>query len=235
MEEQESNFSERRLLKMFKKDVCNNPILSKEEEYILAKKAQSDDQEAINLLIESNLRFVVHTVFKFWYPGLPLMDLIAEGCLGMIRATKKYDPERGFRFITYAEYWISQRVRAEIKCHRRNNHDSLDVPVYYDHEEMTYADSLVSDCPGADQNCFGIDIRNLLDRLTEREKKVIDLRFWHDKTLEEVGDIIGLSENRIRQIEGRALRRLRLSIYEECSENEREALLNGNYFQFKSF
>lgn len=238
MEEQGSEVAEHGehgLLRMFRKEICNIPLLSRQEEYILAKRAQSGDLEAINCLVESNLRFVIQTVFKFWYPGLPLMDLIAEGCTGMMKAAKTYDPDRGFRFLTYAEYGIRSRVWAGIKSHYRHNHDSLDAPAFEDGEEITCGDLIASDDPGADQNYFAMQIGNLLNRLSEREKKVIELRFWHDKTLEEIGDVLGLTSNRIRQIEGRALRRLRLSICEECSASEREFILTGNHSQVGSY
>lgn len=235
MKEQLSDLTEHRLLRMFKKDISNIPLLSMQEEYIVAKRAQANELEAINCLVESNLRFVIQTVFKFWHPGLPLMDLISEGCIGMIRATKTYDPERGFRFLTYAELGIKRGVWAAINNHYLHNHDSLDDPAFGDELEITKKDLIASDDPGADQNYFALQIGNLLNRLPERDKKVIELRFWHDKTLEEIGDIIGLTKDRVRQIEGRALRRLRLSIYEDYSGPERESLAKGESTPLNSF
>lgn len=211
-EREEFVLGEKELLKMFQKDIERIPLLTREEEAETARQARASDRSAADRLIESNLRFVLKVVFKFWYPGLPLMDLIAEGCRGLIAALQTFDPEMGFRFITYAEPAIRQRVHKAIKNHYLHEHFSLDESAYYDEGEKTILkDLLASDDPGADDTVFDKQVRRMLLELDDRARVIIVLRFWHDLTLEEIVLRIGLKKERVRQIEARSLRKMRWS------------------------
>jgi len=208
-EKNEGRSGERALLRMFQRDVNKYPVLSREEEVVIAKRARAGDQAAMDLLIESNLRFVLMVVFQYWHPGLPVMDLISAGCLGMVFASKTFDPDRNCRFVTFAERPIKYRVWAAIGSHYQNRHDSLDDPVFYDGDETTLKDRLTSKDPGADEMVFRQQILKMLSDLDKREKKVLLLLFWYDLTLKDAGAKIGVSKDRVQQIANKALRKLR--------------------------
>ncbi len=205
---------EKNLVQMFEKDVGRIPILTNNEELAIARQSLMGDEAARNRLVESNLRFVIKVVFQYWSPRLPLMDMISEGCLGLIKAAKTFDPDKGFRFLTYAGNSIVQGVIKAIKDHEQYGHDSLDELVYGNESEMTQGDILESDEPQSDEAAFHSQVCSLLDILSEREKTVINLRFWKQLPLDEVGLKINLGKERIRQIEVKALRKLRWAIEE---------------------
>jgi DNA-directed RNA polymerase, sigma subunit (sigma70/sigma32) len=116
---------EKKLMQMFEKDVGRIPILTNNEELAIARQSLMGDEAARNRLVESNMRFVIKVVFQYWSHGLPLMDMISEGCLGLIKAAKTFDPDKGFRFLTYAGNSIVQGVIKAIKDHKQCEHDPL--------------------------------------------------------------------------------------------------------------
>lgn len=203
---------ERGLLRMFLKDVEEMQMLTQEEEINVARRSRTGDDAARNCLIASNLRFVIEVVFQYWSPGLPLMDMLSEGCLGLIEAAKTFDPDKGFRFLTYAGNSIVQGVIKAIQDHKRYGHDSLDELIYGNESEMTQGDILISEDPQSEETAFYRQVCDLLNRLSARERMVITLRFWHDLTLDEVSLRINLGKERVRQIEVKALRKLRWAI-----------------------
>jgi RNA polymerase primary sigma factor len=194
---------------MFQRDVNMRPVLSREDEAAIARRARAGDQEAADLLIESNLRFVLKVVFQYYHPGLPIMDLISSGCLAMVRASKLFDPAVGVRFITYAHPGIVHQVHDYIRLHYHHSHESLDEPVYDDGDEITYKDLLASGDPGADETVFLRQIRKMLEDLDERERRVLILRYWVDLTHKEIGVKFGHTPQWARNIEAGALRKLR--------------------------
>jgi RNA polymerase primary sigma factor len=97
-------------IKSYLRSIGNHPRLSFEEEKELSQRALSGDKDAINILVESNLLLVVSIAKKYYGCGLPLLDLIQEGNIGLLTAARKYDGEKGFRFSTYATYWIRQSI-----------------------------------------------------------------------------------------------------------------------------
>lgn len=219
MEEQTRDLDERSLVNMFRKEVNKIPLLSREEEYILAKQAQTGNHEAVNKLIESNLRFAMMIAFRYWRPEFSMADIVSMACMGLIKASMTFDPDKGFRFLTYAEPAIRQHIIIGILDHKKHAHDSLNEPIYKEYKEendneTTLQDLLISEESQADKKYFyNVDVRNLLKHLTAKEREVIELRYWHDKTLEEIELIMRLSPERIRQIEGKALIKLRHAIY----------------------
>ena len=257
-------------VKAYLKSIGNHPRLSFDQEKELSIKALAGDRDAVNTLVECNLLLVVSVAKKYYGCGLPLLDLIQEGNLGLIKAAEKYDGSRGFRFSTYATYWIRQAIsRAlgdqsrtiripanmvellskvkkataeltqklgrtptdkEIAAHMDVELDkvqtvmdlaqattSLDTPV--DDEGETCMGDLIAD-HGAENPMANIIreansqiIAAVFDTLGTREAEILKMRFGIDAekamTLEEVGQHYGLSKERIRQIENKAIRKLR--------------------------
>lgn len=106
-------------ISMYLKDVRKLDMITAEEEVVLAKKVKEGDAKATEKLIKSNLRFVISVAKEYQNQGLPLADLIAEGNVGLIKAAQKFDPDRGFRFISYAVWWIKQSIIQSLNDHSR--------------------------------------------------------------------------------------------------------------------
>lgn len=204
-------YEEGYLLEMLVKDITKKPFLTREEEPAILMKAKEGDSRSLNCLVETNMKYIIKVVLKYWSPGLPLMDMVAEGCLGILKAVEKFDPDRGLRFLTYASFWIEGGVRNYLRKQRKHNHKSLDTPILKG-EDLTIEDTLSSADIQADEPVFHKQIRAWLDVLSSREKKILVLRFWNDMSLEEIGLIIGLSKERIRQYEARGLRKIRWKV-----------------------
>jgi RNA polymerase primary sigma factor len=256
-------------VKMYLKEIGKIPLLTPEEEVELAKRASEGDEEAKRKLIEANLRLVVSVAKRYIGRGLLFLDLIQEGNLGLIKAVEKFDYRKGFKFSTYATWWIRQAITRAIadqartiripvhmvetmnKIHKvtsqltqelgRKPTDeeiaervglpverireislmgqeplSLEMPVGED-EDNRLADFIenkgLSPADYAIQNSLKKDINELLNELSEREREILKLRFGlvdnQPRTLEEVGRLFNVTRERIRQIEAKALRRLR--------------------------
>ncbi|GHO50198.1 sigma-70 family RNA polymerase sigma factor [Ktedonospora formicarum] len=257
-------------LRLYLREISRISLLSASSEARLAERAENGDKEARNHLIEANLRLVVSIAKKYVGQGLSLEDLIGEGNIGLIRAVTKFDYRKGFRFSTYATWWIKQAItRAilegtrvvrlpvyimeEVMRVKRTTRQlyqelgreptpeiigerlgmtservselliwaekvfSLDAPLS-EEEENTLGD-IIEDVRErgpmeiTDQQLLREEIRKVLGQLTVRERQVIELRFGllddHDHTLEEVGKKLKVTRERVRQIEERAIRKLR--------------------------
>lgn len=257
-------------LRLYLREISRIPLLNAANEVRLAERAERGDREARNHLIEANLRLVVSIAKKYVGQGLSLEDLIGEGNIGLIRAVTKFDYKKGFRFSTYATWWIKQAItRAilegtrvirlpvyimeEVMRVKRTTRQlyqelgreptpqiigerlgmtaervselliwaekvfSLDAPLS-EEEENTLGD-IIEDVrergPNemTDQRLLREEIRKVLGQLTLRERQVIELRFGlvddQDHTLEEVGRKLKVTRERVRQIEERAIRKLR--------------------------
>lgn len=255
---------------LYLNEIGFSPLLSAEEEVYFSRKALKGCEASRKRMIESNLRLVVKIARRYVNRGLALLDLIEEGNLGLIRAVEKFDPERGFRFSTYATWWIRQTIeraimnqtrtirlpihvvkelnvylRAARELSQKLDHEptaeeiahaldkpvedvqrmlalnervtSMDVPIAPSSDKTlvdTVADQQVSD---PSQMLQDSDLNNSIDgwlgELSEKQREVLVRRFGlrgHEtSTLEEVGREIGLTRERVRQIQVEALKRLR--------------------------
>lgn len=255
------------------KEIGGIPLLTAEEEIELAKRIAEGDEAAKKKLEESNLKLVVSIAKKYRGRGLSFMDLIQEGNLGLMRAAEKFDYKKGFRFSTYANWWIKQAMTRAIldksrtirvPVHMAENinrvlktsneltvefgreptpeeiakrmekisvqdvndmlryaQDPLSLESPYGDEEDSSLESFIEDDKSNDPEEEAMkgdmhnEIEEILNTLTDREKDVIRMRFGLNPeekiyTLEEVGNKIGLTRERIRQIENRALKQLKL-------------------------
>jgi len=257
-------------IRIYLDEIRRTKLLTAEEELKLARKVSEGDDSARSLMIESNLRLVVSIAKRYMNRGLPLLDLIEEGNMGLIRAVEKFDYKRGFRFSTYATWWIRQAIERAIvnqaRIIRLPVHVSEDITKVLKTErrlvqklsrEVTVKDlSTEMDLPvnkiqkilqlirrtTSIETPIGLDddqelinlipdenapmpsdqiedekrvalIFSWLDELLENEKQIIILRFGLDdgepRTLESIGQLFGVTRERIRQIEASALRKLR--------------------------
>jgi RNA polymerase nonessential primary-like sigma factor len=255
---------------LYLNEIGYSPLLTAEEEKHFSRLARAGDEAGRRRMIESNLRLVVKISRRYINRGLTLLDLIEEGNLGLIRAVEKFDPERGFRFSTYATWWIRQTIergimnqtrtirlpihvvkelnvylRAARELTQKLDHEpsaeeiadlldkpaadvkrmlrlnervtSMDTPVGYDSDRAvvdTIADARESDPSELLQDRDIKDsIAVWLDELSDKQREVVSRRFglrgYESSTLEEVGREIGLTRERVRQIQVEALRRLR--------------------------
>jgi len=257
-------------VRMYLKEIGKVPLLSSEEEIDLAKRMALGDEEAKRRLSESNLRLVVSIAKRYVGRGMLFLDLIQEGNLGLMKAVEKFDYQKGFKFSTYATWWIRQAITRAIADQARTIRipvhmvetinklirvsrqllqelgrdptpdelaKEMQMPVTKVREIMKIAQEPVSletpigeeedshlgdfipddDIPApSDAAAFTLlkeQLMDVLDTLTEREEKVLRLRFGLDdgraRTLEEVGKEFNVTRERIRQIEAKALRKLR--------------------------
>jgi RNA polymerase primary sigma factor len=260
----------RESLDFYLQEISRIPLLTVEQETALARRAFKGDIEAQEKLARHNVRFVVSVAKKFQNRGVPLMDLIGEGNLGLMTAARKFDPDRGVKFISYAVWWIRQAIQAAIARHGRpvrvplNRTADLNrlgrattllterlgrVPTTEELIEATgltreavralsalHIEALRLDHPvreaddrgrmerfvpltqeGTDAttmaNSRTSDLEAALAALPARDAKVIRLYFGLDdgksRTLEEIGRMMGVTRERIRQLRDRALRQLR--------------------------
>jgi RNA polymerase nonessential primary-like sigma factor len=254
---------------LYLKEIGFAPLLTADEEVFYARKLQKGCEKSRHRMIESNLRLVVKISRRYVNRGLELLDLIEEGNLGLMRAVEKFDPELGYRFSTYATWWIRQTIerglmnqtrtirlpvhvvkelnvylRASRKLAQKLDHaptpdeiaeevnkpvadvlkilglseriSSIDIPVA--DKEKTLVETIADDNGCSPEN--EIEEENLMDRLgewleqlPEKQREVLVRRFGllhhQEETLEQVGREIGLTRERVRQIQVDALRRLR--------------------------
>ena len=251
-------------------DIGKVELITAEEEVELARKIKDGDQEALEKLTKANLRFVVSVAKQYQNQGLSLPDLINEGNLGLIKAAQRFDETRGFKFISYAVWWIRQSILQAIADQSRivrlplnqvgvinkikketarleqqlkrvptteEIAEAIDLPVYKvseimkmnthpqsidspisPNEETRFVDIFVHDNDEDTdtllmQESLASEIHDLLNTLPEKEREVLMLFFGigtsHEHTLDEIGDILELSRERVRQIKERALKRLR--------------------------
>src|SRR6187397_3650389 len=261
---------ERDILDQYLYEVSTYPLLKPVEEIALARPLRSGDQDALQELVKRNLRFVISVAKKYQNRGLPLIDLIGEGNVGLLTAARKFDPDQGVKFISYAVWWIRQAILASLARHGRTvrvplnrtadlskivrtaealrqelrreptpeeiaqstgltvdvvqslaalntSEVRLDAPL--DPEgDRSLIERFIADEQGdpeeqAMDKFLSEEIENALRTLPPRDAKVLRLYFGLDggreHTLEEIGGMLGVTRERVRQLRDRALKRLR--------------------------
>ena len=257
-------------VRMYLKEIGKVPLLSAEEEIELAKRMENGDQEAKKRLAEANLRLVVSIAKRYVGRGMLFLDLIQEGNLGLIKAVEKFDYRKGYKFSTYATWWIRQAITRAIADQARTiripvhmvetinklirvsrqllqelgreptpeeiseemgmpvdrvreilkiSHEPVSLETPIGEEEDSHLGDFIQDdnvpvpAEAASFTLLREQLVEVLGTLTEREQKVLRLRFGLDdgraRTLEEVGKEFNVTRERIRQIEAKALRKLR--------------------------
>jgi len=251
-------------------EISKEDLLTAEQEVDLARRIRKGDEEALEKLIRSNLRFVVSVAKQYQNQGLSLPDLINEGNLGLIKAARRFDETRGFKFISYAVWWIRQSIlqalaeqarivrlplnkigsinkinRALAELEQRHEREpsiqeisktlelapeeikealknsskplSMDAPLNEEEEDSMYDIMESNENPPPDENLINESLNREIERalssLTEREAKIIRLYYGlgnkHPFTLEEIGEKINLTRERVRQIKEKAIKRLK--------------------------
>ena len=258
-------------VRLYLREIGKIPLLNAEEELALAQRVVAGDKEAKDQMAEANMRLVVSIAKRYVGRGLDLLDLIQEGNTGLLRAVEKFDPDKGFKFSTYATWWIRQAITRAIadqartiripvhmvetinkllrtqrrltqELNREPTNDeiakemeidvdkvehimkikqdisSLDASIRDDEEDSVLADFIededtVSPEESATGQLLKEQVKDMLGALTEREQKILKLRFGLEDgkshTLEEVGQEFSVTRERIRQIEAKALAKLR--------------------------
>ncbi len=203
-------------LDKYLQEIGREDLITVEEEVELAQRIRKGDRVALEKLTRANLRFVVSVAKQYQNQGLSLPDLINEGNLGLIKAAEKFDETRGFKFISYAVWWIRQSILQALAEQSR----IVRLPLnQVEGEDNSLLDVLVNDdSPMADRSLVNESLAREIDRalstLTDREKEIIQMFFGigqQEMTLEEIGDKFGLTRERVRQIKEKAIRRLRQS------------------------
>src|SRR5512143_951688 len=261
---------ERDILDQYLHEVSKTPLLTQKEEIALARKVRAGDQECMQELVKRNLRFVISVAKKYQNRGLPLTDLIGEGNVGLLTAARKFDPDQGVKFISYAVWWIRQAIlsalarqgrtvrvplnrtadlsriikASEILRQKLNREPSpeelsqltglsvdvvqslaalntsdvrLDAPMDPEGDRSLIERFVADEMPDTEEeamNRFLTDeIEQALGTLPPRDAKVLRLYFGleggREHTLEEIGSMLGVTRERVRQLRDRALKRLR--------------------------
>ncbi len=264
------NEPERDILDQYLYEVSTYPLLKGTEEIDLARKIRAGDQDALQELVKRNLRFVISVAKKYQNRGMPLTDLIGEGNVGLLTAARKFDPDQGVKFISYAVWWIRQAILAALARHGRtvrvplnrtadlskivrtaealrqelrreptpeeishavglsievvqslaalnSSEVRLDAPLDPEGDRSLIERFISDDHPGAEDEAMDRFLTEEVDQalrtLPPRDAKVLRLYFGLDgdreHTLEEIGGMLGVTRERIRQLRDRALKRLR--------------------------
>ena len=193
-------------LEKYLQEISREPLLSQKEEVELSKKIHEGDRKALDKLVRANLRFVVCVARQYQDQGLSLPDLINEGNVGLIKAAEKFDEKRGLKFITYAVWWIRERILHALAAEQRHLARQL-------LNELPSPDSLITPRSQTSEN-FSIEMNHALSLLGARERFIIERAFGlngqSEMTLEEIGEGLELSRERVRQIREKAIRKLRV-------------------------
>ncbi len=261
---------EQNALDQYLRDVSRHELLTPEQEIELGRRAQAGDEEAVQRLVRANLRFVISVAKKYQNRGVSLIDLIQEGNVGLVTAARKFDPEQGVKFISYAVWWIRQailsalanqgravrvplnrasdlarifRERERLKQELRRDPTNeelaeaakltpetveqlqtlnaaeirLDAPIGDSDDSQLVERFIVEEAAepemAVEERLLSEQIERALDTLSPRDARVLRLYFGleggREHTLEEIGNLLGVTRERVRQLRDRALKRLR--------------------------
>lgn len=198
--------------------------LSREEEYNLGIKIQNGDKNALNKLVEHNLRFVINIAKGYREHGVPFADLISEGNLGLIHAANKFDPTKEIRFISYAVWWIKCYINDFID--KQGGYTEISTDEYGDYQ---YREDQIN--TEFEENLNNLNdrkstIADLLVCLKDRERKIIQMSFGlngvKEMTLDEISKVTDLSMERVRQIKDDAIMKLKCEVLSHPSKEFKE-------------
>lgn len=200
-------------------DIKHFKSLSRKEERELGVRIKQGDKEALNKLVQHNLKFVVSMAKKYRDKGVPFEDLISEGNLGLYHAAEKYDGSRETRFITYAVWWIKNSFNECIKRNDRINEMDIDDFLWGKNKSDTFRTEIINERFEEQLNDIqsrNASINELMECLQERERKVVAMFFGLDgkkeMNLDEIGQDMNLSMERVRQIKDVALIKLKTNV-----------------------
>ncbi len=202
-------------LSLFLDEIRKYPILTAEEERELAQKIAQGDLSAKEKFINSNLRFVVSIAKKFHVEQMSLMDLIQEGSIGLIKAVEKFNPEKGYRFSTYAKYWIMQSILRAIDLKCDPNVISLQIHVD-ENGETELGDLIPDDNLTPEEIAITESQKDMIEdlitnsHLTDAEEKVIRMRYFDYADYSKIAKTLGKTRMSIQNIERKALKKIRL-------------------------
>lgn len=192
--------------------------LTFEEETELCRRIKDGDEEALNKLVEANLRFVVSVAKQYRGRGIPFSDLISEGNMGLITAAKRYDPSPGYKFISYAVWWIKSTIQSYIDSFGNGCEYEDGIEQYID-VDYEYSSSLINeefDTCISDIEYRDNKVEEMIDALGEREQRILKLYFGlngeRQFTLDEIGNELNLTGERVRQIMDMAIVKIRCGI-----------------------
>ena len=261
---------EQNALDQYLRDVSRHELLTPEQEIELGRRAQAGDEDAVQRIVRANLRFVISVAKKYQNRGVSLIDLIQEGNVGLVTAARKFDPEQGVKFISYAVWWIRQailsalanqgravrvplnrasdlarifRERERLKQELRRDPTNeelaaaakltpetveqlqtlnaaeirLDAPIGDSDDSQLVERFIVEEAAepemAVEERMLSEQIERALDTLSPRDARVLRLYFvlegGREHTLEEIGNLLGVTRERVRQLRDRALKRLR--------------------------
>ena len=254
---------EQTALDQYLKEVSRHKLLNAQDEVVLGRRAQNGDEDAVAILVRSNLRFVISVAKKYQNRGVSLTDLIQEGNVGLVTAARKFDPEQGVKFISYAVWWIRQAILSALANQGRavrvplnRARDTvgnvrelrrepsieevaeaakltpeiveslstlnaaeirLDAPIGDSDDSQLVERFIVEEAHepelAVEERLLAEQIERALDTLTPRDARVLRLYFGleggREHTLEEIGNMLGVTRERVRQLRDRALKRLR--------------------------
>lgn len=193
------------------KEITHIRVLSPNEERELTQRIQQGDEEALNTLIKHNLRFVVNTAKAYRNPNIPFSDLISEGNLGLIHAAKRFDPQRGNRFITYAVFWIRSFIIDYIKSWSGIVDEEVTDNMIEQYNNKMGNDITEKELSSNQERETAVS--ELLNCLQEREKQILIMFYGLDgndeMTLDEVGTQLNITQERVRQIKDNAISKLK--------------------------
>ena len=195
-------------------------LLTREREYELSERIKKGDEQALDELVNANLRFVVSIAKAYKKSGIPFHDLISEGNIGLVKAASKFDHTKGVKFISYAVWWVKSQIQESIKENAKSDNFHGD-----DYMEMMMRDSDFEYKTNLINEDFENDVvtmssrQTVIDELTkvlnEREKKILLMYYGVGRksecTLEEIGSELNLTKERVRQIKDKALTKVKIN------------------------
>lgn len=234
---------EQKTMDRYLDEIGREALLTSEEEKALSDRIKAGDMNAVNKLVEANLRFVVKIASQYRGKGVALDDLVSEGNLGLMRAAMKFDADRGTRFVNYAVVFVRQQIeksieeqtlqykaprRADEQSRRNGRALSVDAPLGGKSNMSLLSVIVNQDSPMADERVYSEAVEHAVEfamlSLSEREAHIVNAFFGltqEHETMAEIAEDMGLKRERVRQIRNRAIRRMKKAYKKKLAELRR--------------